>query len=102
MEQSKQQESERHDSLAKLLAMVEKAAQAIEQLQAKAELQHRRIMEFEQAESTLRQDAERYRRFRTYVQSLPESEGGFNAHGNSYASFDEAFDAAYAVIRKPE
>jgi cell division protein FtsB len=88
------------DTLAKLLMTVERAAQTIHSLQQQTALQRQRIAELEQAETALRQDAERYRRFRDYVQGLPESQGKFTAGGDAYTSFDDAFDAAYVVIEQ--
>jgi DNA-binding protein H-NS len=101
MEQSISQSNEKRDTLDNMLALVEKAAFTIDQLQSKAQLQEQRIRALEETESQLRQDAERYQRFKAYVQSLPAAEGGFSVQGNSYQSFDEAFDAAYAAIRQP-
>jgi len=100
MEVPVQRTNDSRSTLANLLGLVENAAGTIEQLMAKVQRQELRIRELEQAEILLRQDAERYRRFRDYVQTLPADEGGFHAQGKSYASFDEAFDAAYAAIEQ--
>jgi chromosome segregation ATPase len=116
MEELKQQPRDNNAALDELMALVEKAARAIEQLRAEnasltdemhrrqmatdaalsaLEVREQRIKELEESERALQPAADRHQRMKARCESLPEAQGGFAAHGVTYKTFDEAFDAAY-------
>lgn len=85
--------------LEELVALAERAAHTIERLQSKLRAQRDRIAQLEQAEAALKPAAERYLRMKAQLEALPAAKGGFTAHGVTYTTFDEAFDAAYPAVK---
>jgi FtsZ-binding cell division protein ZapB len=97
MNDLKVQDNDRTVTVEDLVALVERAARTIERLQTEVAVQGERIKQLEHSEAVAKHAAERFLRMKAQLESLPAATGGFSAHGATYASFEEAFDAAYPV-----
>jgi hypothetical protein len=95
MKDVKEQEIAKSVPLEELVALVEKAARTIERLQADLSARDALISQLEQSVAATGHAAERFSRMKAQLESLPAATGGFTAHGQTYATFEEAFDAAY-------
>jgi chromosome segregation ATPase len=116
MEELRQQPRDVEAALDELMALVEQAARVMKDLRAEnaalaeqigihqmaadataseLNIRDRRIEELEESLRALQPAAERHQRMKVRCESLPEAQGGFTAHGVTYKTFDEAFDAAY-------
>lgn len=96
MEELKQQTSgmDAH-FLDEIVSLARNAADTIERLRLEVQQREQRIGQLEESEAALKHAAERYLRMKAQLEALPAAKGGFSAHGATYPTFDEAFDAAY-------
>ena len=99
MTEMEQDASNADACLEDMIILARNAAETIERLRTEVHLRDERIRQLERSEADLREAARRYQRMKAQLEALPAAKGGFTAHGTTYASFDEAFDAAYPGVQ---
>jgi len=99
MKEMEQDASNADARLEDMVIFARSAAETIERLRVEVHLRDERIRQLERSEADLRKAAQRYQRMKAQLEALTAAKGGFTAHGTIYASFDEAFDAAYPGVQ---
>lgn len=102
MEELKPQSDAADTRLDAIVSLARDAADTIERLRAELQRCEQRIRQLEETEAELKYAAERYRRMKAQLEEQPAAKGGFTAHGTTYPTFDEAFDAAYPASASAE